>query len=85
MDQGIEAIANYLQNRHPELGRLDPGQELIDSRILDSLAFLEFILLLEELTGTEIGVDSVAREDFRTLRAIERRFFPAAAERAETG
>lgn len=85
MDQGIEAVTNFLRNRNPELGRLDPDQELIDSRILDSLAFLEFILLLEELTGTEIGVDSVAREDFSTLRAIERRFFPAAAQPAEAG
>jgi acyl carrier protein len=75
MEPGVEAITRYLLDRHPEIATLDPDQDLIDSRILDSLAFVEFILKVEELIGTRIDVDALTREDIRTLYAIERRFF----------
>lgn len=82
MQDGMDAVVAYLRNRHPDLTRLDPDQDLIDSRILDSLAIVEFVLLLERLTGAEIDVDTVTRDDLRTLCAIERRFFPAGTGQA---
>ncbi|TNH29628.1 acyl carrier protein [Micromonospora orduensis] len=82
MQDGIDAVVAYLRRRNPELGPLDPAQDLIDSRILDSLAIVEFVLLIEELTGAEIDMDTVTRNDLRTLQAIERRFFTAGTGQA---
>jgi hypothetical protein len=36
---------------------------------------VEFLLLLEEHTEREISIDSISREDFRTLNSIKERFF----------
>ncbi|WP_431947435.1 phosphopantetheine-binding protein [Micromonospora marina] len=82
MERGIEAVVKYLKDRHPEIGALDPDQDLIDSRILDSLAFVEFIVKLEEITGAQIDVDSLTRDDIRTLRRIERRFIQPSVDQS---
>ena len=71
----FDLIVDYLTTLRPELGALAPDYDLIENRVLDSLAFVEFLLLLEEHTGREISIDSVSREDFRTLDSIRGRFF----------
>jgi acyl carrier protein len=82
---GFDFILDYLQARYRQaqhaaeprgpIPTLTPDYDLIESRILDSLGFVEFILLVEEHSGQEISIDSVSREDFRTMDAIRRRFF----------
>jgi acyl carrier protein len=72
---GFGVVTDYLRQCKPELEDLPEDLDLIENRILDSLAFVEFLLLLEEHTGQEISIDSVSREDFRTLASIKRRFF----------
>ena len=72
---GFDVVVDYLRQCKPELGDLPADLDLIENRILDSLAFVEFLLLLEEHTGQEISIDSVSREDFRTIASIKRRFF----------
>lgn len=76
---GFDFILGYLQTRYThareDAQALPPDYDLIESRVLDSLGFVEFILLLEEHSGQEISIDSVSREDFRSIESIRRRFF----------
>jgi hypothetical protein len=83
---GFDFILGYLRTRFAQAQdaqaqnartglALAPDYDLIESRVLDSLGFVEFILLLEEHSGQEISIDSVSREDFRTIESIRRRFF----------
>jgi acyl carrier protein len=72
---GFAFIVDYLRTRKPEYGDLAPDFDLIENRVLDSLGFVEFLYLLEEHSGQEISIDSVSREDFRTIERIKERFF----------
>jgi acyl carrier protein len=75
-DTQTDVVEEFLRSKHPELDTIDPTLDLIESRILDSLQFVEFMLLLEEATGREIPLEEVSAEDFRTLSSIRARFFP---------
>ena len=84
---GFSFILGYLESRHRKVQNAQPGglvpaltldRDLIESRILDSLGFVEFILLVEEHSGREISIDSVSKEDFRTIDSIRKRFFDGA-------
>jgi acyl carrier protein len=84
---GFDFILDYLESRYRKVQNAEPGglmsaltrdRDLIESRILDSLGFVEFILLVEEHSGREISIDSVSKEDFRTINSIRKRFFDGA-------
>ncbi|WP_405786518.1 acyl carrier protein [Streptomyces sp. NBC_01367] len=71
----MQALREFILNRNPKLEDLPDDLDLIDSRAINSLAFVEFIFLLEELTGEPIDPEDVDLDDFRTLVAIEATFF----------
>jgi acyl carrier protein len=80
----FDAILGYLELKYRQARHLDPGQpeptlapdyDLIENRVIDSLEFVEFVLLVEEHSGREISIDLLSREDFRTLESIRKRFF----------
>jgi acyl carrier protein len=70
-----ELVVEFLTEGRPHLGEIDPQADLIESRVLDSLRFVEFLYFIEERTGQEISLEDVAPEDFRTVEAIVARFF----------
>ena len=81
---GFDVIVDYLQAKYRQAQNLEPDgagpvlasdYDLVDNRVIDSLEFVEFILLVEEYSGREISIDSLSREDFRTVESIWRRFF----------
>ena len=72
----MDRVVAHLLARRGDIARLDPDFDLIENRVLDSLGFVEFLVLLEELTGSQLSLDEVTSEDFRTLNAIRARFFP---------
>lgn len=73
----IDVAVQYLRSRQPELTEIPADLDLIESRILDSVGFVGFLVVLAEHTGEEIRLEEVTPEDFRTLNAIEKRFFRA--------
>lgn len=75
MTESMQAVREFILGRNPKLGQLADDIDLIDSRAINSLAFVEFIFLLEELTGESIDPEDLDLDDFRTLKAIEARFF----------
>lgn len=77
----MRAVQAFILERNPTLGPLPGDMDLIDSRAINSLAFVEFIFLLEELTGESIDPEDIDLDDFRTLTTIEARFFTQKAAR----
>ena len=71
----MQAVQEFILGRNPKLTQLDGDLDLIDSRAINSLAFVEFIFLLEELIGESIDPEELDLDDFRTLNAIKARFF----------
>ncbi|MYR42903.1 acyl carrier protein [Streptomyces sp. SID5910] len=71
----MQDVQAFILERNPAIGSLTPQLDLIDSRAINSLAFVDFIFLLEELTGELIDPEDLDLDDFRTLDAIEARFF----------
>jgi acyl carrier protein len=78
VSQGLQSVKKWLLARKPEHQDLELDLDLIESRVLDSLSFLEFVFFLEEITGREIKVTAEVVESFRTLRKIEEKIFGGA-------
>lgn len=77
----MQAVRGFILDRNPGLEQLTGDLDLIDSRAVNSLAFVEFIFLLEELTGEPIDPEELNLDDFRTLDALQARFFDQRAAR----
>ncbi|MEV6163371.1 acyl carrier protein [Streptomyces sp. NPDC052052] len=78
-DDKIAKILEFIHQRNPEVGELGLDDDLIDRRAVDSLAFVEFLYLLEELSGEAIDPEEIDVDDFRTLRSIDKRFLSGAS------
>jgi acyl carrier protein len=72
MSPKLGEVVAWLRRRHPEAGEIGPEDDLIDSRLIDSLGFLEFIVLIERLSGRPVDLGTLDVDDFRTLRRIDR-------------
>lgn len=66
----IERVRVWLLARNPEVAAIDWDEDLIDSRLIDSLDFPQLILFLEELAGRELELTAENVVGFRTLRGI---------------
>jgi acyl carrier protein len=78
MHHPIDEVRAFIVERNPTAESLKMDDDLIDSRAIDSLAFVDFIFFLEELGGRPIDPEELDVEDFRTLRVIEKRFLEGA-------
>lgn len=75
VSRNLEQVVEWILARHPEIQDIDPCDDLIESRLIDSLSFMELIILIERLTGTPIEVAEININDFRSLNNIEQSFF----------
>jgi hypothetical protein len=66
----IERVRTWLLERNPEIVEIGLDEDIIDSRLIDSVAFPELLLFLEELTGRELELTRESAVAFRTLRGI---------------
>ncbi|MFB6841583.1 acyl carrier protein [Streptomyces sp. NPDC056361] len=83
----MERISDWLHEKNPGLDApIDADEDLIEARLIDSMDFLEFIDLLEDMSGSTIDLQEVTIDDFRTLNRVRARFLdatgPAAAPAA---
>ena len=67
----MDQIKAWLLAKKPEIEDIDPDFDIIESRVIDSLSFTEFIIFLEEVTGREIELQTESILAFRTLRSIQ--------------
>jgi hypothetical protein len=66
----IERVRDWLLARNPGVHDIGLDDDIIDTRLIDSIAFPELLLLLEDLTGRELALTADNVVSFRTLRGI---------------
>ncbi|MEV6978082.1 phosphopantetheine-binding protein [Kitasatospora sp. NPDC093806] len=71
----IDKVRDWVLGRHPERTELAADVDLIESRLVDSLSFVELVYTIEDAAGIEVDFDAIDIEDFRTLASIEKAFF----------
>ena len=67
-------VRSWILERNPDLPDLDQDTDIIETRIVNSLQFVELVLYVEELRGTMLQSNEVDLDSFRTLKTIERNF-----------
>jgi hypothetical protein len=71
----LQRLIEWIRLKNPELGReFGPHEDLVESRLIDSVDFLEFTFLIQEVSGRHIDLTKVSIDDFRTLAVIQQRF-----------
>jgi acyl carrier protein len=68
-------VIQWILAKNPARSSIDPSEDLIVNRLIDSLSFVEFVFLIEQESGASIDVENIDLEQFRTLNTIERAFF----------
>lgn len=71
----IDKVEAWILERRPERDVIPRDLDLIDNRVVDSLAFAEFVLHIEETSGSAIDMDNLDIDNFRTLDAIDQNYF----------
>jgi acyl carrier protein len=66
----VVAVKRWLLAKKPALDDIDLDLDLIESRVIDSLGFIDFVFFLEQLTGRELQMDAGSVLMFRTLRSL---------------
>ena len=74
----ISELVVWLRQRHPEAPEFGAEDDLIELRLVDSLGFLEFLQLIERLSGRSVDVETLDVDTFRTLNRIEQTYFTTA-------
>lgn len=57
-----------------DLGKksLDPDEDLLDQRIIDSMGILKLVVFLEEANGIKVNDEDVVPENFQSLNSMVR-------------
>jgi acyl carrier protein len=76
-DEVLGSLRGWLQGREGWVGDLvlEDDTDIIETRALDSLDLVEFILFLERESGRSILVETLDPRQLRTLAAIYATFF----------
>lgn len=75
----MEEVIQWIRSKNPELEEdITRDTDLIETRLIKSLSFMEFIELLEELSGEQIDISALSIDDIRTLDRIDKRFLAPA-------
>lgn len=72
---GVDKVRDWILGRNPERTGIGQDENLIESRLVDSLSFVELVYTIEDASGVEIDFDSIDLKDFETMSAIDRAFF----------
>lgn len=76
MTAALGEVRSWILERNPDLTELDAETDIIETRIISSLQFVELVLLVEDLCGEMLDSDQISIEAFRTLKDIEKNFLP---------
>jgi acyl carrier protein len=77
MSRKIQKVREFIIDNHGGSCSFGDTDDLIDCGLIDSLRFMDFVLLIEELSGIAIPIDGLDIEQFRTIENISKSFFAA--------
>ncbi len=70
----INEIKQWLLSKKRYLSDIALDFDLIDNAIVDSLSFVEYVLVIEEISGKEVVVDDTVLEKVRTLERVQHNY-----------
>ena len=76
---GIAILRDWLLERHPDMTAIDEDTHLFENKLIDSINFVEYILIIEELIDREIPVTPDLVEKTATLASVRAHFLTPAA------
>jgi acyl carrier protein len=71
----VNEVKDWVLAKHTDRQDIGVDEDLIETRLVDSLSFVEFIFVIEQASGTTIDIDTLDLDDLRTLAAVYKRFF----------
>ena len=74
MDAKQQRLTQWILAYHPSISTLPHTLDLIENRLIDSLRFTELILFIEQLTQTNIDMNTLDLADFKTIDSLSKRF-----------
>lgn len=75
MEQQYKELVDWVVLKKKLSEPVDLTQDLVDTGILDSLFFVEYVLMIEDFSGTEVEVGEDLLQKTRTLQAVKENFF----------
>ena len=75
MEKGFLELCEWLQKRTKLNSPIEHDIDLIKNKIVDSLVFVEFLMVLEQSTGLIIEVDETLHDKVKTLASVKKHFF----------
>lgn len=77
--QGFEELCEWLQIKTKREEPIPHDLDLVEQKVVDSLVFVEFMMLLEEFSGVIIEVDEELLGKVNSLNTIRDNFFTETA------
>jgi acyl carrier protein len=71
----VNEVKDWVLAKHANRQDIGVDEDLIETRLVDSLSFVEFVFVIEQASGAKIDIDMLDLDDLRTLAAINKRFF----------
>lgn len=80
LEELVTAINTWLREKQITT-QVGADDDIIDSRIVDSLQFVSMIVHIETLSHSDLSIDELSIDDFRTIRKIYESCFAEDGER----
>jgi hypothetical protein len=71
----VTQLKKWILARNPDSVDIADDYDLIEHRLVDSLSFVELLIIIQQLSGETIDQMTINIDDFRSLRAIANRYF----------
>lgn len=67
----INEVKQWLLSKKKYLTDIPLDLDLIENDVVDSLSFVEYVLVIEEISGKEVVVDDAVLDKVRTLAQVQ--------------
>ncbi len=71
---GLDTLREWLREQHPDIARIEDDDDLFELKLIDSINFVEYILIIEELIDREIPVTPDLMPRTATLARVRDNF-----------
>lgn len=67
----LNEVKQWLLSKKKYLTDIPLDLDLIENDVVDSLSFVEYVLVIEEISGKEVVVDDTVLDKVRTLAQVQ--------------
>jgi acyl carrier protein len=75
MNDAVQKVRQFIAAGHKKPVVFGDADDLLESGLVDSLRFVELVMLIAELSNREIALDAIDFENFRTVENIRLAYF----------